>query len=223
MNLSPNSLVFDAGCGPGLVSEALLEAGNRVVGVDLSSEMITRARQRCSRFGDRVQFVQGSIYEQDLGTSFDSVVSRYVLHHVQDPDAFVRRQVELLAPGGQLVLSDHTTDPDPARAAWHQSIERARDQTHTRNLTPGAIVDLLAAAGLERLAAVEEAFQLNFDEWFDRGTPSVSKAETRLLLERGPVARGFSPISTANGSVAIACMRCLVRGFKSETTKLCPD
>ncbi|TMB20516.1 MAG: methyltransferase domain-containing protein, partial [Deltaproteobacteria bacterium] len=51
--LPPDSLVLDAGCGPGLVSEALLGAGHRVHGVDLSAEMVRRARERCARFGER--------------------------------------------------------------------------------------------------------------------------------------------------------------------------
>jgi predicted TPR repeat methyltransferase len=47
-DLPPDSVVLDAGCGPGLVSEALLKGGLRVVGVDLSAEMIERAGRRCA-------------------------------------------------------------------------------------------------------------------------------------------------------------------------------
>ena len=43
--LPPGGLVLDAGCGPGLVAAAFLEAGFRLVGVDLSAEMIARARE----------------------------------------------------------------------------------------------------------------------------------------------------------------------------------
>ncbi len=39
----PGGRVLDAGCGPGLVSNGLLDAGLHVVGVDLSTEMIERA------------------------------------------------------------------------------------------------------------------------------------------------------------------------------------
>ena len=86
--------------------------------------------------------------------------------------AFVRRQVELLRPGGVLVVCDHATDPDPARADHHERLERDRDTTHTRNLTAGGLADLLASAGLVEIRLVEEAFTLDFDEWFDRGTPA---------------------------------------------------
>src|SRR5689334_4834001 len=113
-DLPADSRVLDAGCGPGLVSAAFLEAGHRVVGVDLSSEMIARARRRCSSFGDRARFEQGSVFDAAPGGPYDAVVSRYVLHHVADATAFIARQVAMLRPGGVLVLSDHTTDPDPA-------------------------------------------------------------------------------------------------------------
>ena len=69
--LPPDSLVLDAGCGPGLVSEALLGAGHRVHGVDLSAEMVRRARERCARFGGRARFDQGSVFELDFDEWFD--------------------------------------------------------------------------------------------------------------------------------------------------------
>ena len=84
-NLPPDSSVLDAGCGPGLVSLAFLEAGHRVVGVDLSDEMIARARARCARFGDRARFERRSLFDPSPVGPFDASISRYVLHHVADP------------------------------------------------------------------------------------------------------------------------------------------
>jgi SAM-dependent methyltransferase len=239
-NLPAGGRVLDAGCGPGLVAHALLEAGHRVVGVDLSAEMITRARQRCARFGERALFEQKSLFDPSLVGPFDGAISRLVLHHAPDPAAFLRRQVELLRPGGVLVACDHTTDPEAARAGWHQQmerlrdrhcshaqesdpragwhqqIERLRDRTHTRNLTPGELVDLLAAAGLVDLRLVEESFVLDFDEWFDRGTPAADKATVRELLLSGPSARGFRPVATAEGPVRIEGWLATARGVKPD-------
>jgi SAM-dependent methyltransferase len=212
--LPPDSLVLDAGCGPGLVSQAFLEAGHRIRGVDLSEEMVARARARCARFGDRARFECQSLFEHTSGGPFDASISRYVLHHVADPLAFIRRQVELIRPGGLVVLSDHLTDPDPSLADDHNAIERLRDHTHTRNLSPGAIVDLFASAGLEAIRFSEEAFTLDFDEWFDRGTPAASKLEVRDLMLKVKPARGFRAIEDAGGQVTIQCWRTIVRGVK---------
>lgn len=213
--LPEGSRVLDAGCGPGLVSEAFL-GSNDVVGIDLSAEMIARARRRCVRFGERGRFEQMSVYDAVPGALFDAAVTRYVVHHVVEPRAFIGRLVELLRPGGVLVVNDHATDPDPALAAHHEQLERLRDTTHTRNLTSGGLVDLLAGAGLEDLRLEEEAFTLDFDEWFDRGTPALSKAEVRARLLGGPPLRGFLPSLLADGSVRIDCVRALVRGVKKS-------
>ena len=187
----PDSRICDVGSGPGLVSLALLQAGHRVDGIDLSSEMVTRARSRCAGFGDRGRFEQGSIDSKATPAAYDGTISRYVLHHVDDPLTFLTNQLRLIRPGGLLVLSDHTTDPHPDRAADHTELETLRDHSHTRNLTLGGIVDLCARVGLESIHAVEEPFTLDFDEWFDRGTPTKSKAEVRDRLVALPPSRGF--------------------------------
>ena len=213
-DLPPDSLVLDAGCGPGLVSEALLKAGHRVVGVDLSAEMIARARIRCARYGDRAHFTQVSLFDRTLTGPFEATISRHVLHHMTDPLAFVCRQAALLRPGGMLVLCDHTTDPDPAAALLHNEVERARDKTHTNCLTPGALLALLIRAGLDLVQHVEEPFVLDFDEWFDRGTPADTKENVRAGLLAGPVGRGFRPSLQPDGAVRIDCWRSIVRGIK---------
>ena len=214
--LPSDALVLDAGCGPGLVSAALLAAGCRVVGVDLSAEMIDRARKRCAGFGDRAHFLQTSVQDQaiDAFAPFDAALSRYVLHHVQDPNRFLWRQIELLRPGGILVVNDHITDPQPRIAAHHAALEIARDQTHTRNLTGGELVDAFAAAGLTDVTYREESFILDFDEWFDRGTPSGTKTSVRSDLLSGPMIRSFRPVLLENGSIRIDAVRAIVRGCR---------
>ena len=215
-NFPAGASLLDAGCGPGLVAEAFLKAGLRVFGVDLSAEMIDRARKRCGFAADSARFVQGSIHGESPAelAPFDGAYSRYVLHHVEDPRAFLARQVELVRPGGVVVLCDHLTDPDPAHARRHQEMEVARDRTHTRNLTGGEIVDLFASVGLLDVSYVEEEFSLDFDEWFDRGSPNSPKQDVRAVLAEGLAARGFRTATSpgAEGAIRIDCVRALVRG-----------
>ncbi|MBI5508383.1 MAG: methyltransferase domain-containing protein [Deltaproteobacteria bacterium] len=211
--LSAGSKVFDAGCGPGLVGEAFLEAGHVVHGIDLSAEMVRRARERCARFGERATFEQGSALDLTTAGSFDAAVSRLVVHHTTDPLAFMMAQVQLVRPQGALVLCDHTTDPERARARWHNEIERARDRSHARSLPPGELLELLARAGLESIRYAEEWHDLDFDEWFDRGTPVLPKAEVRVKLLSGS-ARGFTPSLRPDGGISIRGCWAMLCGVK---------
>jgi SAM-dependent methyltransferase len=213
--LPAGALVLDAGCGPGLVAEALLAAGHRVHGVDLSPEMVRRAAARCARFGERARFEVGSVLALPPGARFDAAISRLVVHHVVDPFAFVAAQAALVRPGGVVVVCDHAGDPDPGLAWWHQQIERARDRTHTRTLTPGELADLFVRAGLADLRLAEEGFLLDFDEWFDRGTPAWPKAEVRAAILAG-TSRGFAPALRDDGGISIRNVRVTVRGTVPE-------
>lgn len=205
--------VLDAGCGPGLVAEAFLAAGCRVTGVDLSAEMVARARARNARFADRAVFEQRNLDTLPRDAVFDASVSRFVVHHVQDPLAFLAAQAARVRPGGVVVVSDHVTDPDPAAARWHLEIEVARDASHVRNLTSGALCDVFARAGLADVTLVEEPLAIDFDEWFDRGTPQASKEDVRRRLLAGR-ARGFDPVPAPDGRVAVGGIRALVRGVR---------
>jgi SAM-dependent methyltransferase len=213
-DLPDDSLVLDAGCGPGIVSAAFLAAGHRMVGVDLSAAMVERARQRCAGYDGRARFEHRSLFDPVLVGPFDAALSRLVLHHTPDPAAFIRRQAELVKPGGILLLCDHTTDPDARAATWHRELEIDRDRTHTLNLSPGALLDLLATAGLVDLRLRELPFALDFDEWFDRGTPRAAKEDVRRRLLASPVCRGFRPEPLPGGAVRIHGWLATVRGVK---------
>jgi SAM-dependent methyltransferase len=215
-DLPPGCRVLDAGCGPGLVSEAFLNTGQSVFGVDLSAEMIERARRRCARFGDRASFEQRSLFDSAITESFDVAVSRLVLHHTPDAAQFIARLFELLRPGGVLMLCDHTTDPKPSAAEYHQRLERGRDRTHVQNLTAGGLADAVCAAGFEDIRLSEHRYYLDFDEWFDRGTPAEEKETVRRLLLSGPSIRGFRATKLDGNAVRIEGWLVTVRATKPQ-------
>jgi hypothetical protein len=124
-----------------------------------------------------------------------------------------------------VVVSDHVTDPDRSLADEHNAIEKLRDKTHTNNLSPGTIVDLLAISGLGEIRLSEEAFTLDFDEWFDRGTPTAPKLEVRERILNARPTRGFQAVEESDGRVTIHCWRAIVRGVKPihpDESSACP-
>ena len=159
-----DSLVLDAGCGPGLVSLALLEAGHRVVGVDLSEEMIARAVARCGGFAGRARFARRSIFDRPPGGPFDASISRYVLHHVADPAAFVGPpgRVAPARRGPGRLRPRHRPRPETSGGPSTTPSSGFGTGPTRGTSPPGAIVDLLAPRPAWAIRASEEAIHARF-------------------------------------------------------------
>lgn len=81
-NLPNDSLIMDAPTGTGRLAETILEMGHRVVGVDISPEMLEVAKRKLSRFGNRYQTINSDVHSLDLEKeSFDAVLCARVLMH----------------------------------------------------------------------------------------------------------------------------------------------
>jgi SAM-dependent methyltransferase len=101
---APPARVADLGCGTGTLSLLLADEGHAVDGVDFSPAMVTRARAKGEGRRD-VRFVVGDAAAPALvRAAYDVVLCRHVLWALPDPAAALRRWVDLLAPGGRLVL-----------------------------------------------------------------------------------------------------------------------
>jgi 2-polyprenyl-6-hydroxyphenyl methylase/3-demethylubiquinone-9 3-methyltransferase len=109
--------VLDIGCGGGLLSEALAQAGADVTAIDLAPELVKVARLHGLESGVtvdyRVQAAEDLAAEQPA--SFDVVTCMEMLEHVPDPGAIIAACHRLLKPGGQLFLS--TVNRTPAAFA----------------------------------------------------------------------------------------------------------
>ena len=101
--------VLDVGCGLGRLAAALVASNRTVTGLDLSPEMIDRARRR-GEAGGSLLFRCGSFLEMEFPPEgFDCVVSAAALHHMP-MEAAVERMVGLVRPGGTLVIHDLRSD-----------------------------------------------------------------------------------------------------------------
>jgi len=77
--------VLDIGCGPGRVAEAVIDAGaSTYVGIDLSTRMLTLARERLDRFGS-VELLQGDFLDMDIRGTFDVVLALGLFDYLDEP------------------------------------------------------------------------------------------------------------------------------------------
>ena len=151
------SLVVDIGSGPGDFLAVCLEHLPAAHGLwsDISPEMQAIARTNLARFGGRVQYRVGDMFDvaANLPEQVDVIVSSRVIHHLDAAGVheLYRSAAQHLAPGGWLVNLDHTTlAPEwnrRARQARKELIPRKREQRPHHHVHPTlpTIDDHLAA------------------------------------------------------------------------------
>jgi len=99
---------LDAGCGFGVYSILLAEAGCDVQGVDINEEEIARAKKWAAArgVGHRVEFRTGDLQTMtNREGAFDLVVCSEVLEHLDQPSLGARNLYRLLKPGGVAIIS----------------------------------------------------------------------------------------------------------------------
>jgi ubiquinone/menaquinone biosynthesis C-methylase UbiE len=94
--------VLELGCGTGSTALALAPSVARLVGTDISSEMIAIAREKASAQGCANTEFAVSPADGALGAvgSFDAVLAFNILHLVADRSAALQRAISALKPGG---------------------------------------------------------------------------------------------------------------------------
>ena len=113
--LMPQGLAADLGCGPGLLVVELARRvpGLRVVGVDLSPEMLVQGAEHARAHGveECVSFRLGDVERLPFDDgSLDLVLSTLSLHHWGDPLVSLNEIARVLRPGGAFLIVDVRRD-----------------------------------------------------------------------------------------------------------------
>lgn len=143
-------IIADVPCGTGRIAEALLEAGYRVVGIDVSPAMLAVARKKVARFGDRFEARVADVLDLDDGFwTFDGALCCRVLMHFPPKHqiAFLRK-VASLAHGP--VVFNHS------RITPYQRVRRGAKHLLGKGMVSYALTDadaaeLIAGAGLSEI------------------------------------------------------------------------
>lgn len=115
-------IICDMGCGPGHVARYLYERGARVIGVDLSAQMIAQARQ----LNPGLEFRQGNMLALDVEDEvWAGIAAFYSIIHVprEEVVAALHEWKRVLQPRGLLLVAFHLgTDVLHLEEWWEQPV-----------------------------------------------------------------------------------------------------
>jgi ubiquinone/menaquinone biosynthesis C-methylase UbiE len=177
--------VLDVASGPGLVSLAFASHVKQVTGIDVTPRMLERAEElKRERGVDNVEFRQGNVETLPFSTeSFDLVVCRFAIHHFSDPARVLGEMARVCRSSGRVVVADHLSSEDPAKAAYHNELERYRDPSHVRALSLLELQSLFPNCGMQIVKEEKGVLEMEFEEWVKRTYQSEENChKTREML-----------------------------------------
>ncbi|MGC9457273.1 MAG: bifunctional 2-polyprenyl-6-hydroxyphenol methylase/3-demethylubiquinol 3-O-methyltransferase UbiG [Halothiobacillaceae bacterium] len=151
--------VLDVGCGGGILTVALAEAGAHCRGIDLAADTLEAARVHSRAIGLDIDYRVQDVFELaeqvDAGNEspWDVVTCMEMLEHVPDPARVVQALGRLVAPGGWVFLSTINRNPK----SWLHAIVGAEyllrlvprgTHRHDRFIRPSELSAWCRAAGL---------------------------------------------------------------------------
>ena len=96
---------LDLGCGTGIFTIWLAKQGLDVTGIDLSSEMLAKAREKAQRQDLAIHWIQADINRLPFDReTFDLVIGNIVLEFVENPEKVVVEALRVLKKDGRLVI-----------------------------------------------------------------------------------------------------------------------
>ena len=158
--ISSDITVLEFGCGTGRVTYPLAREAKKIIGVDISKDMISRAKEKQS--SGNIDFILGNMVSLDLNTRFDLIIAPFrvlqVLETEKEVVDFLKNIKNHISPEGLAILN--IFNPNKSRkdmeTKWMEYDEIDRGETHLEN------GDLLKYSELKkRLDSVNQIFYVD--------------------------------------------------------------
>jgi SAM-dependent methyltransferase len=209
--LDPSHKVLDLGSGTGQVAQALVPHVREVIGIDISPEMVIKAKGLVPD----AQFIVADARDLHMfgHNRFDCVVARMIFHHVLERlgDA-VKECYRVLRPGGRLVIAEGIP-PHPSLNDWFAEMMALKEERRTLR-----VEDLLHLLGPFHMCSASCFIQpdMSLRNWIEYGgVPEESKAALWEMHESlHPEGRALYNMEERHGDLYMDWTTCIAVGIK---------
>lgn len=213
----PGDLALDVATGTGNTAFALAPYVRRVIGLDITPEMLDQARRLTAERGVKnADWVLGDVADLPFqDDTFDLYTVRAAPHHFPDVRAFLNEAFRVLKADRDAVFID-CAPPAPARDVLHD-VEVRRDPSHVRSLTLDEWVDQVERAGFEVELASARELDWDYDEWMRTMAVAPALADELASLIEGVEGKAREQLhpERREGRLRHAYWHCLIRAHKN--------
>jgi ubiquinone/menaquinone biosynthesis C-methylase UbiE len=206
ISLPTRAKVLDVATGGGHTGFYLAGLGHDVTLADIAQPMLDRAARTAAERGFTVQTRQHPAEAFPYADGeFDLVTCRVAAHHFSSPEQFIHEAARVLKPGGYFLLIDGSVEDDQTEAeAWTHTVEKLRDPSHHRFLTPRAWSKLCETSGLTVKQVVLNPYkQPDLNWYFDTAatTPENRGRVLELIRQAPESARKLFRLGEEDGKI----------------------
>jgi ubiquinone/menaquinone biosynthesis C-methylase UbiE len=181
-------VALDIACGPGAFVLALAPRVRFARGIDLTPEMLRRARGFQAERGIlNAAFVCGDAEQLPFSDgAFDLVSCQCSFHHMPKPQRVLQEMIRVAKPEGRLLIIDPLAPESDVKYDMYNRIEQLRDPSHTLTLRLTTFLRLFDETGLDIVRQALRRRPRSFNQWMLRGghkPGSKRYQQTRKLLE----------------------------------------
>lgn len=206
IHLPARARVLDVATGAGHTGIYLASLGHDVTLGDIAQPMLDKAAQLAAERGLTVKTAQHPAEDFPYAANtYDLVTCRVAAHHFSFPDKFIAETARVLKPGGYFLLIDGSVaDQKPEAEEWIHALEKLRDPSHHRFLTPNAWSGLCQSHGLTVQSATLFPFKQPDLNWYfeTAGTPDRNRIKVLELIAQAPeTAKALFRIAEEDGKI----------------------
>lgn len=177
--MTKNDQVLDIATGSGFLALEFAKFAEKVIGADLTRNMLLHAREKQKSSGlGNTGFLLSDVESLPFADEiFDIVSCRFAFHHFPDPVKALHEMKRVCKTHGRIVLVDGVSSEDREKSLFHNRIEKLRDPSHVRIYMLSEIEQMFNEIGATIIGLTHWNIPQDFEDWMKRAGTGGKETE----------------------------------------------